>query len=225
MNSLIKIISVALVALSSMLSLHSVEAFSVSYSNTATRPSSSYLHAVSMSTTTAPAREKTDTDRKIRRGGNDNDDERSNDPDDIVRYNDAPMEYLEDEWSTREPDDPFHILLLDTTFTKNDRITVSYIAGCVTYVLGMPEDEARELTQMAAMNGFSCLGTWEREECLRLGKQLQIRDCVVRVVPYCQGGARGWQMKDASSGSGAGNGRFEGGADFSNSGGSGSFFE
>lgn len=227
MNTLTKMIPFALMAVLSTLStMHNVDAFSVSHANNPASCASSSLHATYMSTV-APTREK--TDRKIRKGGNDdnnnNEDERSNDPDDIVRYNDAPMEYLEDEWSTREPDDPFHILLLDTTFTENERVTVSYIAGSVTYVLGMPEDEARELTQMAADNGFSCLGTWEREECLKLGKQLQIRDCVVRVVPYCQGGARGWQMKDASSGSDAGYGGFEGGADFSRSGSGGSFFD
>jgi len=172
-----------------------------------------------MSTTTAPPREKEKIDT-----GRRTDDDRSTDPDDIVRYNDAPLEYLEDEWSTREPDDPFHILLLDTTFTKNLKVTVPYVAGCITYVLGMPEEEARDLTFMAKENGFSCLGTWEREECLRLGRQLQIRDCVVRVVPFCQGGSRGWQAKDASAG-GSNTGSSSGGgySDFSAS--SGSYFE
>jgi hypothetical protein len=173
--------------------------------------------SVSMSTVTAPPEEKTKTNRKTGGGGASQDeDNRSNDPDDIVRYNDAPMEYLEDEWATRNPDDPFHILLLDTTFTKNERVTVSYIAGCITYVLGMPNEEALELTAFAAENGFSCLGTWEREECLSLGKQLQSRDCVVRIVPYCQGGARGWQMKDASAGasSSSGSSSFGGGSVF-----------
>mmetsp|Transcript_6122 Transcript_6122/g.7764 ORF Transcript_6122/g.7764 Transcript_6122/m.7764 type:complete len:246 (-) Transcript_6122:105-842(-) len=153
---------------------------------------------MNMSTTTAPPREK--TDRKTNSNTNNNqDDERSRDPDDIVRYNDAPLEYLEDEWSTRNPDDPYHILLLDTTFTKNDKITIPYVAGCVTYVLGMPDEEAKDLTNMAFLNGFSCLGTWEREECLKYGRELQIRDCVVRVVPFCEGGSRGWQAKDASA--------------------------
>ncbi len=95
----------------------------------------------------------------------------------------------------------------------------------------MPEDEARDLTFMAKENGFSCLGTWEREECLRLGRQLQIRDCVVRVVPFCQGGSRGWQAKDASAGGSSGSsgssdsyGNGSGGySDFSASG--GTFFE
>jgi hypothetical protein len=46
---------------------------------------------------------------------------------------------------------------------------------------------------------MSCLGTWSREECLSLGKQLQIRDIVCRVVPFCPGGQRGWQANDADS--------------------------
>ena len=143
-----------------------------------------------MSTTTAPPREKTSTDRKTNKRSN-------NDTGDVTRYNDAPLEYLEDEWSTRGPDDPFHILLLDTTFKKNERVTIAYVAGCVTYVLGMPQEEATELCTMAAENGFSCLGTWKREEALSLGRKLQIRDLAVRVVPFCEGGARGWQARDA----------------------------
>ena len=155
-----------------------------------------------MSTTVAPPREKTKTGRKI--GGNgfgrENDDMS---PGEISKFNGAPLEYLEDEWSTRNPDDPFHILLLDTTFEKSERVTIQYVAGCLTYVLAMPDDEATELTTMAQVNGLSCLGTWKREECLKLGKQLQQRDLVVRVVPYCEGGMRGWQMRNADAGSGS----------------------
>lgn len=75
----------------------------------------------------------------------------------------------------------------------------------------MPEDEAIELTAAAHDNGMSCLGTWEREECLSLGRQLQIRDIVCRVVPFVDGGQRGWQAKDASGGVGAGAGAGAGG--------------
>jgi hypothetical protein len=187
--------------ISSMMNNITVNAFTMTNSHirSTTKMQMSPM-SISMSTTTAPPKEKTDTDEKTKQNNNE-EDNRSTDPDDIVRYHDAPLEYLEDEWSTREPDDPFHILLLDTTFTgPNEKITVSYVAGCVNVVTGMPEDEAFELTTMALDNGFSCLGTWEREECLRLGKQLQIRDCIVRVVPFVQGGTRGWQMKDAAAG-------------------------
>mmetsp|Transcript_12961 Transcript_12961/g.24360 ORF Transcript_12961/g.24360 Transcript_12961/m.24360 type:complete len:230 (-) Transcript_12961:82-771(-) len=169
--------------------------------------------SLDMSTVVAPPEEKTKT--KIGGGKSgffggrqqQQDDDKNINPGEISKRNDAPLEYLEDEWSTRNPEDPFHILLLDTTFTKNERVTVSYVVGCLEYVLCMPSDEARELTEMAVVNGLSCLGTWEREECLSLGRQLQIRDLVVRVVPYCEGGMRGWQMKnaDANAWAGAGN--------------------
>eukprot|EP00553_Chaetoceros_curvisetus_P009473 CAMPEP_0204623832 /NCGR_PEP_ID=MMETSP0717-20131115/9598_1 /ASSEMBLY_ACC=CAM_ASM_000666 /TAXON_ID=230516 /ORGANISM="Chaetoceros curvisetus" /LENGTH=200 /DNA_ID=CAMNT_0051639039 /DNA_START=23 /DNA_END=625 /DNA_ORIENTATION=- len=187
-------LTLLLLGILSCLLQSSTVAFSVSTSG----PSST----VQMSTTVAPPREKTDTDRQTRRG---NDSDRSDDPDagEISKYNDAPLEYLEDEWATRGPEDPFHILLLDTTFTKNERVTISYVSGCLTYVLGMPQEEATELTSMCAANGLSCLGTWEREECLRLGRQLQIRDLCVRVVPFCEGGARGWQAKDAAGSDGS----------------------
>lgn len=136
-------------------------------------------------------------------------------PGEISKRNDAPLEYLEDEWATRNPDDPFHILLLDTTFTKNERVTVNYVVGCLDYVLGMPNDEAKELVEICVVNGLSCLGTWEREECLKLGRQLQIRDLAVRVVPYCEGGSRYWQMKNAdASSSGAGEDGIFGGSGF-----------
>lgn len=170
-------------------------------------------HPINMSTVVAPPEEK--TKRKTGGGGSGNEsDDRSVEPGDIAKYNDAPLEYLEDEWSTRNPEDPFHILLLDTTFTKSERVTIAYVSGCLTYVLGIPEEEATELTQFAATNGFSCLGTWEREECLKLGKQLQIRDLVVRVVPYCEGGMRGWQMRSADAGAGSSSGDFSYGSGF-----------
>lgn len=97
---------------------------------------------------------------------------------------------------SREMDDPYHILLLGQTFEK-PKITVPYVASSLNYVLNMPTDEATELSQFSHDHGMSCLGTWSREECLTLGRQLQVRDLVCRVVPYCEGGQRGWQAKDA----------------------------
>ena len=78
------------------------------------------------------------------------------------------------------------------------RCSVTYVESTLGYVLSMPSTEARELSQFAMEEGMSCLGTWTREECLSLGRQLQVRDIVCRVVPYCEGGQRGWQAKDAS---------------------------
>jgi len=174
------------------------------------------LNANRMSTTIAPPEEATKIGRKNSDffGNNPNDggeegqgadaDISNLTPDEISKRKDAPMEYLEDENATRNPNDPFHILLLDTTFSKNEKITVPYVVGCLEYVLGMPKEEGTELTIMAEENGLSCLGTWEREECLTLGKELQIKDLCVRVVPYCVGGGRGWQMRNADANAGAG---------------------
>jgi hypothetical protein len=109
----------------------------------------------------------------------------------------GPLEYLEDDDEvSREPQDPFHILLLSSTFEK-PKIDVPYVAGALEYVLDMPLDEGIELSQFSYEHGLSCLGTWPREQCLSLGKQLQVRDIVCRVVPFCEGGQRGWQARDA----------------------------
>lgn len=110
----------------------------------------------------------------------------------------GPIEWLIDDTDiTRDDNDPFHILLLDETFVQNSRISIEYVASSCAYVLSMPYDEAAELASHAEKEGFSCLGTWGHEECLRLGKQLQQRDLVVRVVPFCEGGDRAWQARKA----------------------------
>lgn len=160
------------------------------------------------STVTAPPPPKTaDPETETKRGARRRSAEEI---DDVTVYREGPLEYLEDEWETRDPEDPFHILLLGATFEKK-RVTQTYVSGSISYVLGMPEDEAVELTAAAAENGMSCLGTWEGEECLKLGRQLQIRDIVCRVVPFAEGGQRGWQAKDANDGVGAGAGAGWGG--------------
>jgi len=117
------------------------------------------------------------------------------DDQDDEKYED--LEYLIDSQDHRAFEDPFHILLMASTFEK-PKITVSYVAGSLKYVLMMSMDEGVELSKFARDEGFSCLGTWPREECVTLGRQLQRRDLVCRVVPFCEGGQRGWQAKDAS---------------------------
>jgi hypothetical protein len=146
------------------------------------------------STVEAPTREK--TDRKTgtdKRTGSD-----TYDGDEDKNWDFPDLEYLVDSAESRELEDPFHILLLGSTFEK-PKVTVAYVSGSLVYVLGMPKTEATELSQFAESEGMSCLGTWPREECLSLGKQLQVRDIVCRVVPFVEGGQRGWQAKDASS--------------------------
>jgi hypothetical protein len=156
-------------------------------------------HPYEMSTVETPTRE--DVDRRTRRRGNDGDDPLGDKEDNFEEAlrSQGPLEWLEDETASREMDDPFHILLLGQTFEK-PKITVTYVATSLTYVLGMSMDEATELSQFSYDNGISCLGTWPREECLSLGRELQVRDLVCRIVPYCEGGQRGWQAKDAESG-------------------------
>jgi hypothetical protein len=151
---------------------------------------------------------KEDVDRKTQRrsgdsGGGDFLGDQEGNFDDAVRKQ-GPLEWLEDMTEPRDMDDPFHILLLGQTFEK-PKITVPYVASSLQYVLDMPVDEALELSHFSHDFGMSCLGVWPREECLSLGRQLQVRDIVCRVVPYVEGGHRAWQAKDASSSNGVSN--------------------
>jgi hypothetical protein len=150
------------------------------------------------STVEAPTKERTEQETRRRTGRTSRDINEEIKEDNGGDYPD--LEYLIDSQESREMEDPFHILLLASTFDK-PKISVPYVATSLEYVLAMPGDEAQELSSFAKDSGFSCLGTWPREECLDLGKQLQRRDLVCRVVPYCEGGQRGWQAKDASESS------------------------
>mmetsp|Transcript_4374 Transcript_4374/g.9459 ORF Transcript_4374/g.9459 Transcript_4374/m.9459 type:complete len:210 (-) Transcript_4374:385-1014(-) len=149
----------------------------------------------------APTKE--DLDRKVGRrssGRPGNDDllgDAEENIEDALRKQ-GPLEYLEDNpEESRDMKDPFHILILDQTFEK-PKITVPYVASNLEYVLGMPLDDATDHSQWCYENGLSCVGVWPREECLALGRQLQLRDIVCRVVPFADGGHRAWQAdKDA----------------------------
>lgn len=151
----------------------------------------------------APTRER--VDRSTRRTGDGGDplgEKEDNFQGELRKQ--GPLEWLEDEAEPRDMDDPFHILLLQQTFEK-PKITVPYVAASLEYVLDMPIDEATELSQFSHDHGMSCLGVWPREECLKLGRQLQVRDIVCRVVPYVEGGQRGWQAKETSGAGGMSN--------------------
>merc|ERR1712057_159990 len=109
----------------------------------------------------------------------------------------GPLEWLEDDpLAERDMEDPFHILVLDQTFEK-PKITVEYVAQNLEYVLEMPSEDALDHAKWCMENGLTCVGVWPREECLKLGRQLQLRDIVVRVVPYAKGGDRAWQAENA----------------------------
>ena len=186
----------ALFAVSSGFAFSPLRQQTTSYRQVRTTADSSRPY--SMSTVEAPTRE--DVDRRTRRGGDDGDllgDKEENFEDEMRKQ--GPLEWLEDSEVSRDMEEPFHILLLGQTFEK-PKITVPYVASSLNYVLDMPTDEATELSQFSYDHGMSCLGTWPREECLSLGRQLQIRDIVCRVVPFCEGGHRGWQARDADTG-------------------------
>ena len=82
------------------------------------------------------------------------------------------------------------------------------------YTLGMPPGDATDHASFAKEQGYSCLGVWKREECLDLGKKLQLRDIVCRVVPGAEGGGRPWQARRAG-GSGDGVSLPQGGGGYS----------
>jgi hypothetical protein len=158
----------------------------------------------STSTVEAPTRPDTErttrrsnSDTERRRSGRDRDeyiDNDNNDDDDVT--ND--LEYYIDPSASREMNEPFHILLMGSATYIKPKVTVPYVSHTLEYVLGMPYTDAYELSQFAHDNDLSCLGTWTREQCLLYGKQLQSRDVICRIVPYCIGG---WQAKDTSSSS------------------------
>ena len=197
MNSFLRIQALFLLSLALV---NTIAGFQSTSSNTFRR----YRLLGGATTMEPPTKERTRTgnDRK----SNFNEDDGINDGyDDGDDYGD--LEYLIDSDESREMEDPFHILLMGSTFEK-PKVTVPYVSSTLEYVLTMPRNEATELSKFAKDEGMSCLGTWPREECLTLGKQLQVRDVVCRVVPYCAGGQRGWQAKDVSGAGGADVGGF-----------------
>mmetsp|Transcript_22410 Transcript_22410/g.25501 ORF Transcript_22410/g.25501 Transcript_22410/m.25501 type:complete len:219 (+) Transcript_22410:200-856(+) len=173
-------------------------------------PQPSYrVDTMRMMSTVAPSRPKTmpKTDEEIEKGspgerrGTTTDEGEEEMPDQEEVRKNGPLEYLMDEELSRMEDDPYHILLLGETYEK-PKITVNYVSGNLQLILEMPYEDAVDHSIFAKDQGMSCLGTWKRKECISLGKQLQARDVIVRVVPFTQGGQRGWQAnKDAADNS------------------------
>lgn len=181
--------TVAALALSWATSCDSFAPRSPSVSKNNLRQLSRFIEPLAGATTLEPPTERRTGDDDLLDGGSD---------EDQTEYPD--MEYLIDSETFRDFDDPFHILLMGSTFEK-PKITVPYVAGSLEYVLGMPNEESMELSKFAKEEGMACLGCWSRKECLTLGRQLQMRDIVCRVVPYADGGQRGWQAKNTSGSS------------------------
>jgi hypothetical protein len=166
----------------------------------------------STTTVEAPTRER--TDRKT--GGNNSRESYDDDNDQIINHQGgdySDLEYYMDPYALRGDADPFHILLMGSTFDK-PKITIPYVSSTLEYVLGMPTVEGIELSKFAKDEGMSCLGTWNHEECIKFGKQLQVRDIVCRVVPFCEGGQRGWQAKDGAASNNNDNAARRSGASF-----------
>ena len=114
-----------------------------------------------------------------------------------VRQGPSDFEWAIDADASRNDGDNFHILLLNETFSK-PRMSVAYAAGALTLVLAMPEPDAVEHAGFAQAQGFSCLGTWRKDECLELCEQLRGRDLSVRALPGVRG-RQAWQGEPANT--------------------------
>ena len=114
-----------------------------------------------------------------------------------VRQGPSDFEWALDADASRNDGDNFHILLLNETFAK-PRMSVAYAAGALTLVLAMPEPDAIEHAGFAQAQGFSCLGTWRKDECLELCEQLRGRDLSVRALPGVRG-RQAWQGEPANA--------------------------
>mmetsp|Transcript_35757 Transcript_35757/g.64403 ORF Transcript_35757/g.64403 Transcript_35757/m.64403 type:complete len:229 (+) Transcript_35757:179-865(+) len=99
----------------------------------------------------------------------------------------AGLEYLYEAGEERHSDDLFHIILMPSTFHK-DHMSIENTAQSCTEILGIPSDKAQDLSLFAKHQGFSCLGTWTREECLSIGEELLSRDLDCRIIPFNGGG-------------------------------------
>ena len=133
---------------------------------------------------TTTARPKYDVGSQSRRGS-------------AVRQGPSDFEWAIDADASRNDGDNFHILLLNETFSK-PRMSVAYAAGALTLVLAMPEPDAVEHAGFAQAQGFSCLGTWRKDECLELCEQLRGRDLSVRALPGVRG-RQAWQGEPANT--------------------------
>merc|ERR1712087_36719 len=100
--------------------------------------------------------------------------------------NDSPtagLEYLYEAGEVRHSDDLFHLILMPSTF-KKDHMSIENTAESCTAILGIPSDKAQDLSLFAKHQGFSCLGTWTRNECLAKGEELLSEDLDCRVIPF-----------------------------------------
>lgn len=95
----------------------------------------------------------------------------------------AGLEYLYEAGEERHSDDFFHLILMPSTFSK-DNMSVEHATYSCADVLGISSEKAHDISLFAKHQGFSCLGTWTREECLSMGEELASRDLDCRVIPF-----------------------------------------
>ena len=73
------------------------------------------------------------------------------------------------------------------TFYK-EYMSIEHAAESCSEILGIHSEKAWDLSLFAKHQGFSCLGTWTREECLSMGEELLSRNLDCRVIPFNGGG-------------------------------------
>lgn len=105
------------------------------------------------------------------------------------------LEYLYEAGEERHSDDLFHVILMPSTF-HDDRMTIEHAAESCIEILGIPSDKAQDLSLFAKHQGFSCLGTWPRDECLSFGEELSSRDLDCRVIPFNEDSAPEFSFED-----------------------------
>jgi hypothetical protein len=67
-------------------------------------------------------------------------------------------------------------------------MSIEFAAQSCSEILGIRSDKAWDISLFAKHQGFSCLGTWTREECLSMGDELLSRNLDCRVIPFNGGG-------------------------------------
>jgi hypothetical protein len=66
-------------------------------------------------------------------------------------------------------------------------MSTEHVAKSCSDILGLSPSKAQDLSLFAKHQGFSCLGTWTREECLTMGEELLERQLDCRVIPFNEG--------------------------------------
>jgi len=98
------------------------------------------------------------------------------------------LEYLYDQNQERHDDDFFHVILMPSTFTKN-QVSIEHSTTTLLTALSnnnnqLTYEKAHSLSLFAKHQGFSVIGTWTREDCLLIGDMLVKEGLDCRVIPF-----------------------------------------